>query len=368
MKIAILVQMFLPKRIGGTEVATYNIASYLAERGHEVHVITTLDEGLPKESMEKKFYIHRIFRREIKFAGIILLWIKMFWCLRKVKPDIVHSQSLVLGMPCLFAKIFLRIPYVVYGRGSDVYLPWTFKNQISELILKNANSVIALTEDMKEKLQNMYLREALVIPNGLNLENFEGISKEEARKKLSIEREDRVIIFTGTLHSVKGVKYLIQGMDIIKQNGIKAKLLLVGDGEDREALMRLTKKLELEQDITFVGRVPNEKVPGYMSASDVFVLPSLSESFGIVILEAMASRLPIIATNVGGLPEIVKEGVNGFLVSPKNPDELAKKIILILQNDDLRHNMSKNNEERAKDYGWDVVVEKLERAYLNSLS
>ena len=360
--------MFLPKRIGGTEVATYNIASYLAKRGHEVHVITTLDEGLPKESKEGEFYIHRIFRREIKFLGIISLWIKMFWCLRKVKPDIIHSQSTVLGMPCLFAKIFLRIPYIVYGRGSDVYLPWTFKQQISALILKNANSVIALTEDMKGKMQSICLKEILVIPNGLNLKNFKNILKGVARKKLNIKREDRVIIFTGTLHSVKGVNYLIQGMDIIKQKGIKAKLLLVGDGEDREALMRLTEELELEQDITFAGRVSNEKVPEYMFASDVFVLPSLSESFGIVILEAMASQLPIIATNVGGLPEIVKEGVNGFLVPPKNPDELAKKIILILQNDELRHNMSKNNAELAKDYEWDVIVEKIEQVYLSILS
>lgn len=122
--------------------------------------------------------------------------------------------------------------------------------------------------------------------------------------------------------------------------------------------------MNIEQYITFIGKVPNEKVPEYMGASDVFVLPSLSESFGIVNLEAMASGLPIIATNVRGLPEIIKNGENGFLVEPKNPEGIAEKVLLLLEDDELGERISNNNRGEVRKYSWENVVETLEGVYL----
>ncbi|NQE54750.1 Trehalose synthase [ANME-1 cluster archaeon GoMg3.2] len=99
----------------------------------------------------------------------------------------------------------------------------------------------------------------------------------------------------------------------------------------------------------------------------MLVLLSLSESFGIVNLEAMASGLPIVATSVGGLPEIIKEGKNGFLVEPQNPKEIAEKVSMILRDDELRERISKNNKERAKEYSWEGAVERLEEVYRSYL-
>ena len=117
----------------------------------------------------------------------------------------------------------------------------------------------------------------------------------------------------------------------------------------------------------FVGQIPNERVPQYMAASDVFVLPSLSEGFPNVILEAMASELPIVTTNVRGLPEIIKDGENGFLVEPRSPEQIAQKVLLLFEDNELRETTSRHNKEKAKKYGWETVVQRLEDVYQNHL-
>lgn len=367
MKIAILVSLFPPKWLAGTEIATYNIAKYLTNRGHEVHVITSLDEGFPKESVEEGSYVHRILLRKIRFLGIMSFWMETLWHLKKVNPNIIHAQSVGNGIPAFLSKKILKKPYVVCGQGSDIYLPWLFKNPISKLVITNANTVIALTEDMKTEIQKIYDIEISVIPNGINLDKFRNLSRETFRKRLGIKKGEKIITFVGTLRPVKGLKYLIQAMNIISKQDTGIKLMLVGDGEERLALQELVKELDLEDRVTFVGKVLNEEIPGYMIASDVFVLPSLSESFGIVNLEAMACGLPIVASKVGGLPEIVKNGVNGFLVEPKNPEQISDKVLLLLGDDVLRERISKNNKDKVKGYSWESVVERLEKVYQNHL-
>lgn len=363
MKIAILVPLFPPKWLGGTEIATWNIAKHLATRGHEVHVITSLDEGLPQESIEDGFHIHRIPRQKVKFLGIILFWVRIFWLLKKIKPDIVHAQSIPVGIPGVLARKILRRPCVVWGRGSEIYLPWRFKEVISKLALRNADAVIALTEDMKREIRKICDKDIYVIPNGVDLERFENLSRENIRRKLEITNEQKIVIFAGTLRPIKGVKYLIQAMNIIRQKNTKASLMLIGDGEERQSLEELVKESNLGDCVTFVGQVPNEEVLEYMAASDVFALPSLSEGFPIVSLEAMASGLPIVATKVGGLPEIIKDGENGFLVEPRNPGQIAERALLLLNNDKLRQRISGNNKEKVKEFSWENVVCRLEGLY-----
>ena len=367
MKIAILTPLFPPKHLAGLEIAAYNIAKHLSKRNHEVHVITTLDKGLPKESTEECFFVHRFKTSKIPILRTVLYYIKSFFVVKRVNPDIVHIQTIYLSLSGLLIKKFLRKSYVVYGRGSDVYLPWRFKNIISKPILKNADAVIALTEDMKREVQKIYDREVFVIPNGIDLKRFENLSKEDLRSKLEIKEQEKVILFVGTLRPVKGVRYLIEAMKIVTNKNKNNRLFIVGDGEEKEHLENLVKELDLEKYMRFIGKVPNEEVPEYMAASDVFVLPSLSESFGIVNLEAMASGLPIVATDVRGLPEIIKDGENGFLVEPKNPEQIAEKVLLLLEDGELRERISNNNREEVKKYSWKSVVEKLEKVYLGCL-
>lgn len=369
MRIAILVPLFPPKWLGGVEIVTYNIAEYLARRGHEVHVITSLDEGLPKECMEEGFFVHRIFWREIRFLGCMLFWIKIFLVLKKIKPDIVHAQTVGMGIPGYFAKTFLKKPYLIWGHGSEVYYPMLVIKfiYIFKLVLKNADAVIALTEDMKKAIKKIYNRDVLVIPNGIDLEKFKDLSKVTLRKGWKIEDEEKILTFVGTLRPFKGVEYLIRAMKIIRQKNADARLMLVGNGENREKLEKLVKELILEEYVRFIGKVQNEEVPEYMVASDIFILPSLSEGFPVTVLEAMASGLPIIVTRVRGLQEIIKDGENGFLVEPKNPEQIAEKVLMLLEDEELRERISRNNKKRVNDYSWESIVERVEEVYQSYL-
>lgn len=361
MKITLVVNLFPPKWLAGTEIATYNLAGHLARRGHEVHVITSHDADLPELSEENGFYIHRIALLKIRFIGIVTFWAKIFLKIRKIKPDIVHSQSLSISIPAWAAKKFLKIPYVVWGQGSDIYLPELFTRMTSKPILQDADALLALTEDMKKKMREIHNREIFVVPNGVDLERFK-ISSGGKKKGNA-----KTIVFVGRLYPIKGVQYLIEAMAVVHREMPDVKLVLVGDGVERSRLVELSKRLNLNDCIKFEGQVPQAKIPQIMHQADVFALSSLSESFGIVNIEAMAAGLPIVATNVGGIPYIVEEGVNGYLVKAKNPDAIAARILILLQNDEIHEKMSANNREKAELYTWDKVAGTVERIYFECL-
>lgn len=369
MKIALMVGRFPPRWLAGTEIATYNIAKYLAKKGHDIHVITSLDDGLPGRSLEQGFYVHRIGVPRARFLGIIVFWLRVLLRIRRLRPDLVQVQGIGMGVPAFLAKKLLGTPYIVWGRGTDVYLSWLFKKPISKLVLRNPDRVIALTEDMKKEIQKNYGRPVDVIPNGIDLESYEALpAKSAIRDKLGLDNDERIIVFVGTLRPVKGVKYLIEALDIIKRKDTTAKLMLVGDGEERHSLEGRVEELNLGSSVTFVGKVPNEKVTQYMAAADILVLPSLSEGFPNVALEAMAVGLPVVASMVGGLPELIEEGENGFLTEPKSPDQIADRTLLLLCDEQLRRRISMNNREKVKVYSWERVVDKVEEIYKKHVS
>lgn len=363
MKIVIIIALFPPKWLGGMEIATYNIAEHLAKRGHEIHVITEYDEGLQAFSQENGFYIHRVAFSRVRVIGVFLLWSRFFLTIRKIRPDIIHAQSFMTGIPACVISNLLRIPYIVWGRGSDVYLMDFYVKISSKLVLKNANAILALTDDMRKKLNSIYPRDIYVVPNGINLEQFDDISSNFPNKAGT-----KKILFVGRFHPVKGVQYLIMAMKKVYEEIPDARLLLIGDGEERNKLERLADNLGIRESIDFIGELPHKKIAGFMNHADVFVLPSISESFGMVNLEAMACGLPIVATRVGGIPNVIKNGVNGYLVEAKKPDEIAEKILLLLQNPQLRMEISQRNKEDVKAYTWENITNSLEKVYLKILT
>jgi len=362
MKIAILVNLFPPKWLAGTEIATYTLADHLAWRGHEVHVITSHDAGLPELSQENGFCIHRIAWPKIRFIGTVIFWTRICLEIQTIKPDVFHAQSLSCGIPAVIAKKLLKAPCVVWGRGSDIYLPGRFTMMTSKLILQNADAVLALTEDMKQKMWEICDKDISVVSNGVDLERFKTSSGDQR------EGNAKTIIFVGRLHPVKGVQYLIEAMAIVHQEMPDVKLVIVGDGVERSRLEELAERLNLNSCIQFAGQVPQESIPRLMHQADVFALSSLSESFGMVNLEAMASGLPIVATKVGGIPNIVEEGVNGYLVNAKNSEEIADRLLTLLQNDEIREKISANNREKAKLYTWDEITTKVEKEYQKAVA
>lgn len=363
MKIALIVNLFPPKWLGGTEIASYNIAKYLAKKGHEIHVITSFDASLPQIEIKDRFHIHRINFNTLRYIGFIHFRILIFLKLREIDPDLVHIQGVTMTIPGFLSKIFLKKPYIVWGRGSDIYKSSKFMKLISKTLLKNADAMIALTKTMKDAMLKIYQGAIYVIPNGIDLEKFKDISVE-----INHNDKNKTIIFVGTLRPVKGIFYLIEAMRIIKNEYCEAQLLIVGDGVDRDKLRAIVKELNLGDSVSFVGQISNQEIPKYMAKSDIFVLPSLSEGFPNVILEAMAAGLPIIASTVGGIPDFIQNGVHGFLVEPMNSEELAEKISILLNNKDIREKMSINNKIEVQKYSIDSVIENLEFLYAKTIN
>ncbi len=368
MKIAIVASRFPPQgEVGGIEIASQNISNQLSKMGNNVFIVAF---GKEKniEILDNNLTIYRLSYPKIKILGNLIFWIKIFFALRKINPDIVHCQTIQMGLPCFLFKKIYKKPYIVWCHGFDVYFLWKFKKIISKIVLNSANAVVALTEDMKKEIKKNFKNEILVLPNGVDLEKFKGFSKEIVHDKLKIPIEEKVILFVGELKKVKGLEYLIEAFKKINQRFVNSKLLLVGGGLEKENLENIVKKNNLQNKIIFVGRIANQEVCEYMIGSDVFVLPSLSEGFPLVILEAMASGLPIVATKVRGLSEILKDNKNGFLVDPKNSEDLFQRILILLENDQLRKEISNLNKNQAKEYSWEKITKEIEKIYLKAIS
>lgn len=362
MKIFLISHKFLPKWVGGTEIFTYNLASYLQVRNHQVHVITSKDKEM-FEDYSKEFQIHRIYFPKIKIFGFIIFLIQILAVVIRIKPDIIQINGFHLTPLGLIFKKLFKIPYVMRGSGSDIYFPSIFNKIILKRIINNSSKVIALTEYMKTKI-GYQLKKIQVIPNGIEPSKFK-IKKADARKDLGFDENKKIITFVGSLRPVKGVEFLIKAIYLFKkkygQNDFK--VLIIGKGNQKQYLETLAVELDIDYLIEFVGEIPNQMIPIYLAASDIFVLPSLSEGFSIVLIEAMASGLPVIASNTTGINEKIENGKNGFLVESKNPDEIAEKMIKLFEDEKLCKVISINNINKAEKYTWTNVFNKYEELY-----
>ncbi len=362
MKIAFLTFHFPPVWLAGIELVTYNLASELVKRGHEVHVITTLDDGLPKESKEDGFTVHRIpYKTQVPLVSLSSFFLKVRWKVKEIRPDVLHIQNILWGWMGASMYRSFSIPYIVNAHGDDIYQEHRFKGPAIRNGVKRAGAVVALTQAMKRRIEEVCGAEVWIVPNGVCVERFE--NPQGKREAIGIPRDAKVMTFAGGLRPVKGVQYLIQAMPLIAEKHGDAFCLVIGDGQERNRLEEMTKDLHLESKVKFLGKVENDRVPDLLSLSDIFVLPSLSEGFPLVLLEAMAAGLPLVCSKVGGTPDLVVEGQNGFLVEPRNPSQLAEKLTFLLDSDQVRSQIGARNREEAREYGWDRVAQKFEEIY-----
>jgi glycosyltransferase involved in cell wall biosynthesis len=313
-------------------------------------------------------HIHRIgLIKRIRLISPLLFWINSVRLIKSIDPDLVHSQGIGVGMPAYMAKKLLGKRYIIWAHNSQDY--WFIKiplisfkkigSYFLRIIIKNSDRVIVLTDIMKNEMVNFFNRDVTIIPNGVDVDRFENFRKCDTLEKKNIV----TVLWVGVFRPEKGVQYLIEAIKYIIAVNKNVNLLLIGYGSEENQLRGLVKELSLEEYVHFIGKVSNDRIPEYMATSDVFVLPSLSEGFPVVILEAMAAGLPIVASWVEGLPEIIKEGENGFLVSPRNSHEIAEKVLLLIQNDSLRDKICKNNKNKSLSFSWDNIILEIEKVY-----
>jgi len=286
-------------------------------------------------------------------------------CLKE-KPDILHGHWAFPGgyIAYLMSKIF-RKPFVVTIHGGEINMLKKFKFLRKIVIngLNKSSTIVANSNFTKNEMIKLGANEEKitiikVTPNFVKVEtNYENIKT--FRKKFT---ESKIILFVGRLVELKGVEYLIRSLVEIKK--IDLHLIIAGDGPLKNKLEKLISSLDLENNVTFFGRADKQELGLLHSISDVFVCPSIidsrgaTEGLGLVIPEAMKSSLPVIASAVGGIPDTVKNEINGLLVEEKNPKAIANAIERIISDVELKKKIIENSKETVKEFSPNVIGKK----------
>lgn len=260
-------------------------------------------------------------------------------------------------------------PLIITGHGHDIYdMPFKSPEWMARIkkILGFSDHIITPSKSNYDKLMQIGIpsEKVSVIPNGYDSTIFKRPSVNDARRKLNIPADKRVILSVGNLEIEKGHMYLVEAMEIVSKRRTDIVCFIVGSGGKKKELIRLINRLEVNNFLKLVGSKPHDEIPMWMNACDVFVLPSLSESFGIVQIEAMACGKPVVATKNGGSEEIVIEDKLGILVEPKDPEGLLQAILVALEVEwDAEY-----IREYSKQFAWERIAEKIVKVYEEVLS
>jgi len=378
MKIAIVFDMIYPFNIGGSELRNYEIAKRLTKKGHEVHLFgvklwkgknTIKKDGLILHGVCRykelyNFKGQRTIFEPIKFA------IRLYNPLKKEKFDIIDASAFVYFhcFTCKAVSLLKKTPLIfTWQQYWDNY--WYkylgfFKGFIGKNIEKIARHLtknhITVSKTTKKDLIKGGAKEKNIFLNycGVDIKEINSIKKQ---KKIYD------IIFVGRLAHQKNVKLLIEAIYLLKKKLPKIKACIIGNGPDREKLEILTKKLRLNENIIFIDFLKDKKeVYKKMKQSEIFVLPSLLEGLGIVVIEAMACGLPVIVINEkwNASKELIVQRKNGFVVE-NNPKKMADLIKKLLKNTKLRKKIAECAVKKSKDFDWDKITDELEKYYLN---
>jgi glycosyltransferase involved in cell wall biosynthesis len=291
--------------------------------------------------------------------------------IREEKIDVMHLQAYGASTFGRLAGIITGVPTIVHAHDDDSNYPWY--QRIADLILsRSTDKAIAVSESVKEssvRKRKICEDRVVVMHNGIPLEKFRMPESDEIEKekgRLGISLNSKVVGTVARLRKEKGIEYLLKSVPKVLAVFPNTIFLIVGDGPLRGELESLSRRLRIDQNVIFTGY--QEDVPKILSIFDIKVLPSLTEGFGLVIVEAMAMGKPIIATNVGGTKEILKDGETGLLVPSKDPKILSEKIIYLLSNEGEAKRLGMKAKEESKKYDINLYVRRLEEQYSELVS
>ena len=357
---------------GGSGVVATELGKALAKKGHQVHFIT-YSEPARLDNFDSNIFYH-----EVSFENYSLfhyppyetaLASRMVDVIKFEKLDLLHVHYAIPHASAAFiAKQILetqgiKIPVVTTLHGTDITLVGKHPtySPVVTFSINQSDGVTTVSEDLKRDTYEHFEadRPIEVIPNFIDFERFSRTDKQHFKKAIASGGE-KILIHTSNFRKVKRVQDVVKIFDIVSAE-VPSKLLLVGDGPERPKIENLCRHLKNCQNVRFLGK--QDAVEELLAVSDLFILPSESESFGLAALEAMACEVPVIATNAGGIPEVVTHGKSGFLSNVGDVEEMAKKAIYLLQNEKLFDSFRKNALTRAREFDILHVMSKYEAFY-----
>lgn len=344
-------------------IHTKKWVEYFANLNNDVHLISMRDTKYKYPANVHLYIIKPPLNSKISY---FLLIPKVKKIIKNIKPDILHSFYAssygMLGMACKMH------PYIVSAWGSDIYefpKSSSLNKWLLKRILNSCDAVCSTSKDMAREIKNYYSRDIVLTPFGVDTDKFKCITPIFTKKYTTIG------IAKG-LEKIYGINYLIDAFtNLCKEwNEDDLRLMIVGDGSERENLEKLCRDNKIQSQVNFVGRVSNNEVPKYLNNMDIVCFPSLSESFGVAAIEAGACKRPVVASNVGGLKEVIIDNSTGYLVGAQNSEDIKEKIKFILQNKNKAIEVGNNARCHVEEnYSWKnnaSIMKKLYKRYINT--
>ncbi len=344
---------------GGAQRYVYDLAEHFsADAGFDIAVALGGNGNLKQKLEEKNIRVIQIaaLERNIKMTGDIRAFFELFKLLHEEKPDIVHLNSTKAGLLGSLASFFYKLTtndyrlttiFTAHGWAWNEPRPWWQKLLIKKtqwLTMLLSDRTIVVSEHLKKQTRWWLFvsRKISVIHNGVPELSF--LPRDEARQWLRIPSHVFAVGSIAELHKNKGLDVAIEALSLLRDKNVT--YTIVGEGEERATLEMLIKWHELEERVSLAGHI--DEAYKYLKAFDVFLLPSRTEALSYALLEALQAGLPIVATNVGGIPEVVEHKKTGLLVPPENPRALAHALRFMMTHPDARESAGREFKNKIK--------------------
>ena len=372
-------------------VFVYKFASHLSAINCSVNVVAPHDINVQPQEIPKTLTIHYFkYFYPIKFQsfaykGGMVNRLKSNWLRVLQLPffmisfflkafriskgsDIIHSYWSVAGLVALIIKFIRPTPIVLNIWGSDIlFTQVPVLSFFYKILLRQANAIVCESQNFKKQLVGFGVSEGIIsiIGNGINYNIFKPGDKIYRRRTLGLPKEKLIVLAVGNLIELKGYQFLIEAIPELISNHPNLHFIFVGVGEYRKHLENQITKLNILNNVQFVGQQDVSQIPNWLISADIFVHPSLSEGTPNSVIEAMACKLPVIATSVGDIPNVIGDGENGFLVPPKDSGQLASKLNSLIQSENLREQFGQNGLQtiRSKFGSWETQTKLLRKLY-----
>lgn len=362
---------------GGSGVVATELGIALAKRGHDIHFVTY------KQPVRLAFLTDNIHFHEVNVPDYALfhyqpyelaLSSKLVKIIKKEQIDILHVHyAIPHAYAGYMAKEMLKqegidIPMVTTLHGTDITLVGShpFYRPAVSFSINNSDVVTSVSESLKNDTLRLFdiTKEIDVVPNFIDHESIDN-NFTDCQRDLMALPEERIITHISNFRKVKRISDVIEVFHRV-QLEIPSKLLMVGEGPERDAAEELVQKLGIEDKVRFLGN--SNEIDKILCFSDLFLLPSEAESFGLAALEAMVNKVPVISSNAGGIPEVNIDGVTGYLSNVGNIADMAQNAIRILQDDEILETFKINAKKEAAKFDINKIVPLYEALYENVLA